>query len=106
VSHNNGASTNLVTYATILNIGKIRIKNDTTVIVNNLPNRYKLYGQIGNKRNIKNIKIVRTKSAMLSNRKRGSIGKMNSGMAIRKTQRKKMGGMRSHMVRSTRIKIT
>jgi hypothetical protein len=31
---------------------------------------------------------------------------MNNGLAIRKTQKKKMGGMRSHMERSTRIKIT
>jgi hypothetical protein len=81
----------LVTCATILNIGKIRIKNDTTVIVNNLLNGYKLHGQIENKRNIKNMKRVRTKSVMLSNRKRGSISNMNNGLAIRKTQKKKDG---------------
>jgi hypothetical protein len=52
----------------ILNITKIRIKN----------NRYKLHGQIGNKRNIRDMKIVRTKSALIRNKKRGSIGSMNN----------------------------
>jgi hypothetical protein len=45
-----------MTRATILNIAKIRVKNDTTVIVSNLPSRHKLHDQIGNKRNIRDIK--------------------------------------------------
>jgi hypothetical protein len=45
-----------------LNIAKITIKNDMTVMVYNLPSRHKLHGQVGNKRNIKDIKRVRTKS--------------------------------------------
>jgi hypothetical protein len=42
----------------VLNIAKIRIKNDTTVMISNLPSRHKLHGQIENKRNIKNMKRV------------------------------------------------
>jgi hypothetical protein len=48
------------------------------------------------------MKRVKTKSA-LSNNKKGYIGSMNNEMA-RRTQRRKMGGVRSHMERSTRIK--
>jgi hypothetical protein len=51
-----------MTCATVLNIAKITIKNDMTVMVYNLPSRHKLHGQVGNKRNIKDIKRVRTKS--------------------------------------------
>jgi hypothetical protein len=40
----------------ILNISKIKIKNDTTVMISNLPSRHKLHDQIGNKRNIRDIK--------------------------------------------------
>jgi hypothetical protein len=92
------ASTNQVTRVMILNIAKIRVKNDTTVMVSNLPSKYKLHGQIGNKRNVEDIKRVRTKSAL-------SIDSLNSLMAIEKTHRGKMGGMRNHMKRSVRIKI-
>jgi hypothetical protein len=78
-----GASTNQMTYAMILNIAKIRVKNDTTVIFSDLPSRHKLHGQIRNKRNIRDIKRIRGKSTLSSNRKRGSIGSMNNAMAIR-----------------------
>jgi hypothetical protein len=61
-----------MTCATTLNIAKIRVKNDTTVMVSNLPSRHKLYGQIGNKRNTRDMIRVRTKHAMSSNRKRGN----------------------------------
>jgi hypothetical protein len=90
--------------ATILNIAKIKIKDDTTVMVNNPPNRHKMHGQIGNKGNIRNMKSVRTTNALANNRKRESIDNMNYEMAIR-TQRRKMCGMRSHMERSSKIKI-
>jgi hypothetical protein len=79
-----GVSVNQVTSATILNIANIRIKNNTTVMVSDLPSRHKLHGQIRNKRNIRDIKRVRGKSALSSNRKRGSIGGMNNTMAIRR----------------------
>jgi hypothetical protein len=58
VSHGAGASTNQMTHATILNIAKIRVKNDTTVMISNLPSRHKLHGQIGNKRNIRDKQSV------------------------------------------------
>jgi DNA mismatch repair ATPase MutL len=80
-----GASTNQMTRATILNIVKIRIKNGTTIMVSNLPSRQKLHGRIRNKRNIRGIKRVIIKRALSSNRKRGTIGGMNSAMAIRRT---------------------
>jgi hypothetical protein len=51
-----GDSTNQLTRAMILNIAKIRVKNDTTVMVSNLPSRHKLHGQIRNKRNIRDMK--------------------------------------------------
>jgi hypothetical protein len=87
----------------ILNIAKIRVKNDTTVMISNLPSRHKLHGQIGNKRNIRDMKKVRTKRALSSNRKRGTIGDINSAMAIRRTQSRKMSRVRSHMKRSARM---
>jgi hypothetical protein len=80
-----GASTNQMIRAMILNIAKIRVKNDTIVMVSNLPSRHKLYGQIGNKRKIRDMKRVRTKNA-LSNRKRGTIDGMNSAMMIRRME--------------------
>jgi hypothetical protein len=58
-----------------------------TVMVSNLTSRHKLHGQIGNKRNIRNIKRVKTKSALSSNRKRWSIGSLNSQIAIGRTHR-------------------
>jgi hypothetical protein len=67
----------------ILNIAKIRIKYNTTVMVSDLADRHKLHDQIGNKRNIKDIKKVRTKSTLSSNRKRGSINGINSTMSVR-----------------------
>jgi hypothetical protein len=72
-----------VTSATILNIANIRVKNHTTIMVSDLPNRYELHGQIKNKRNIRDMKRVRRKSAMSSYRKRGSINDMNNAMARR-----------------------
>jgi hypothetical protein len=69
----------------ILNIANIRAKNHTTVIVSDLPNRHELYGQIRNKRNIRDMKRVRRKSALSSYRKRGFIGGMNNAMARRKS---------------------
>jgi hypothetical protein len=80
-----GASTNQMTRATILNIAKIRIKNGMTIMVSNLPSRHKLHGQIRNKRNIRDIKRVIIKRALSNNKKRGTIGGMNSAMAIRRT---------------------
>jgi hypothetical protein len=45
-----------VTSAAILNIAKIRIKNNMTFMVSDMPNRHKLDGQIRSKRNIRDIK--------------------------------------------------
>jgi hypothetical protein len=56
-----------------------------TVMVSNLPSRYKLHGQIRNKRNIRDMKRVRGKSALSSNKKRGSIDGMNNAMTVRRT---------------------
>jgi hypothetical protein len=92
-----------MTRATILNVAEIRVKNVTTVMVSNLPSRHKLHGQIGNKRNTRDMKRVRTKHALFSNRKRGTIDDMNSAMAIRMMQSRKMTRVRSHMKGSTRI---
>jgi hypothetical protein len=80
-----GASANQVTSATILNIANIRIKNNTAVMVSNLPNKHELHGQIRNKRNIRDMKRVRRKSALSSYRKRGSIDDMNNAMERRRS---------------------
>jgi hypothetical protein len=80
-----GVSANQVTSAMILNIANIRIKNNMTVMVSDLPSRYELHGQIRNKRNIRDMKRVRRKSALSSYRKRGSIGGMNNAMARRRS---------------------
>jgi hypothetical protein len=80
-----GANVNQVTSAMILNIVNIRVKNNTTVMVSDLPSRHELHGQIKNKRNIKDIKRVRRKSNLSSYRKRGSIGGMNNAMTIRRS---------------------
>jgi hypothetical protein len=72
-------------------------------MVYDLSSRHKLHGQIRNKRNIWDIKRVRTKRALSSNRKRGTIGGMNSAMVIRMTQRRKISRMRSHMKGNARI---
>jgi hypothetical protein len=72
-----------MTSATILNVAKIKIKNNMTVMVSDLPSRHELHGQIRNKRNIRDMKRVREKSALSSNRKKGSIGGMNNTMSIR-----------------------
>jgi hypothetical protein len=98
-----GSSTNQMTRVTVLNIAKIRVKNDMTVMVTNLPSRPKLHGQIGNKRNTRDMKRVRTKCAMSNNRKRGTISGMNNAMAIRRTQSRKMSRMRSHIKRNVII---
>jgi hypothetical protein len=66
----------------ILDITNIRIKNNTTAMVSDLPSRHKLHGQIRNRRNIRDIKRVRGKSALSSNRKRGSISGMNNAMTV------------------------
>jgi hypothetical protein len=58
-----GASDNQVTSVTILNIAKIRIKNNMTFMVTDLPSRHKLHGHI------RNMKRVRTNSALSNNKK-------------------------------------
>jgi hypothetical protein len=68
-----------MTRATILNIAKIRVKNDMTVMVSNLPSRHKLHDQIRNKRNIRDMKRIRTKRALSNNRKRGTIDEQCNG---------------------------
>jgi hypothetical protein len=98
-----GASANQVTSATILNVGKIMIKNNTIVMVSDLFSRHELHGQIRNKRNTGDMKRVRTKCALSSNKKRGIISGINSAMAIRRIKRRKMSRIRSHMKVSTRI---
>jgi hypothetical protein len=85
VNHDDGASANQVTSATILNIANIRIKNSTIVMVSDLPSRNELHGQIRNKRNIRNMKRVRRKSALSCYRKRGSISGMNNTMERRRS---------------------
>jgi hypothetical protein len=69
----------------ILNITNIRIKNNTTVMISDLPSRHELHGQIRNKRNIRDMKRVRRKSALSSYRKRGSIGGINIAMVRRRS---------------------
>jgi hypothetical protein len=85
VNHDDGGSDNQVTRATILNIANIRIKNNTTVMVSDIPSRHELHGQIRNKRNIKDMKRVRRKSALSSYKKRGSIDGMNNAMVRRRS---------------------
>jgi transcriptional regulator of aromatic amino acid metabolism len=79
-----GVSANQVTSATMINITKIRIKNNMTVMISDLLNKHKLHDQIRDKRNIRDMKKVRTKSTLPSNRKRRSIRSMNSTMSIRR----------------------
>jgi hypothetical protein len=97
------ASTYHVTRLMILNIVKIRIKNDTIVMVSNLPVKHKLHGQVENKRNIINMKRVRAKSALPNNSKRGFIDNVNSEIA-RRTQRRKTGEMRHRVKSGIKIK--
>jgi hypothetical protein len=78
-------SANQVTSVMILNIANIKIKNNMIIMVSDLPNKYKLHGQIRNKRNIRDMKRVRGKSALSKNRKRRSIDDMNNTMAVRRT---------------------
>jgi hypothetical protein len=78
-------SANQVTSVMILNIANIKIKNNMIIMVSDLPNKYKLHGQIRNKRNIRDMKRVREKSALSKNRKRRSIDGMNNIMAVRRT---------------------
>jgi hypothetical protein len=78
-------SANQVTSVMILNIANIKIKNNMIIMVSDLPNKYKLHGQIRNKRNIRDMKKVRGKSALSKNRKRRSINGMNNTMAVRRT---------------------
>jgi hypothetical protein len=85
VNHDDGANANQVTSVTILNIVKIRIKDNMIVMVSDLSTKHKLHGQISNKRIIRDMKRVRIKCALSSNRKRGAIDSMNSAMAIRRT---------------------
>jgi hypothetical protein len=54
-------------------------------MVSDLPSRHELHGQIGNKRNIRDMKRVRRKSDLSNYRKRGSIGGMNNAMARRRS---------------------
>jgi hypothetical protein len=68
----------------ILKIANIGIKNNMIVMVSDLSNRQKLQGQIKNKRNIRDMKRVRGKGALSSNRKRGSIGSVNNSMVVRR----------------------
>jgi hypothetical protein len=88
------ANVNQVTSAMVLNIANIMIKNNMTVMVSDLLSRHKLHGQIRNKRNIRDIKRVREKSALSSNRKRGSIDDINNAMTVRRMLRNKMSRMR------------
>jgi hypothetical protein len=85
VNHDDGASANQVTSTMILNITNIRIKNNTTVMISDLPSRHELHDQIRNKRNIRDMKRVRRKSALSSYRKRGSIGGINNAMVRRRS---------------------
>jgi hypothetical protein len=78
-------SANQVTSVMILNIANIKIKNNMIIVVSDLPNKYKLHGQIRNKRNIRDMKRVRGKSALSKNRKRRSIDGMNNTMTVRRT---------------------
>jgi hypothetical protein len=78
------ASANQVTSVMILNIANVRIKNNTTVMVSDLPSRHELHDQIRNKRNIRDMKRVRRKSALSNYRKRGSINGMNNAMSRRR----------------------
>jgi hypothetical protein len=80
-----GTSANQVTSAMILNIANIRIKNNMIVMVSDLPSRHELPGQIRNKRNIRDMKRVRRKSALSSYSKRGSISGMNNAMVRRRS---------------------
>jgi hypothetical protein len=54
-------------------------------MVSDLPSRHELHGQIRNKRNIRDMKRVRRKSALSSYRKRGSISVMNNAMVRRRS---------------------
>jgi hypothetical protein len=78
-------SANQVTSVMILNIANIKNKNNMIIMVSDLPNKYKLHGQIRNKRNIRDMKRVRGKSALSKNRKRRSINGMNNTMVVRRT---------------------
>jgi hypothetical protein len=70
VNHDDGGQCQLGDQCNGSEYSKIRIKKNTTVMVSDLPSRHKLHGQIGNKRNTRDMKRVRTKSGMSNNRMR------------------------------------
>jgi hypothetical protein len=76
---------------TILNIANIRIKNNMTVMVSDLPSRHELHGQIRNKRNLRDMKRVRRKSVMSSYRKEGIHRRYEQCNGEKKVIKKKDG---------------
>jgi hypothetical protein len=80
-----------VTNVTILNIANIRIKNNMTVMVSDLPSRHELHGQIRNKRNLRDMKRVRRKSVMSSYRKEGIHRRYEQCNGEKKVIKKKDG---------------
>jgi hypothetical protein len=61
-----------MTRATIMNIVKIRVKNDTTFMISNLLSRHKLHGQIRNKRSIRGMKKSQNKACPVQQLKEGN----------------------------------
>jgi hypothetical protein len=98
-------STNQVTCATILNIEKIMIKNDTTFMVMLIIYPPDISCMVKSRtENIRKMKIVKTK-CHVQQQKEGIHQHLNNEMAIRGMRRRKMNRMRSRIERATRIKI-
>jgi hypothetical protein len=71
------ARTNQSPGAMILNRTKIRIKNDTTIMISNLASREKLQVKLRYMRIRRHMKTRSIKSALVNNRKRSTINSLN-----------------------------
>jgi hypothetical protein len=98
------ARTNQSPGAMILNRTKIRIKNDTTIMISNLASREKLQVKLRYMRIRRHMKTRSIKSALVNNRKRSTINSLNWHRRMKRTQRIKMSRIMCHVKRSTRIK--
>jgi hypothetical protein len=90
--------------ATILNRTKVRIKNDTTIMISNLASREKLQVKLRYMRNGRHMKTRNIKSALANYRKRSTISSLNQHRRTKRAQRIKMSRILCHVKRSSRIK--
>jgi hypothetical protein len=67
------SSTNQVTHASILDTTKVRIKNNTKIMISNLAKRHELHGHIQKQKNIRIMKRVKQKGTLTIAEKRDPL---------------------------------